>query len=314
MNSESDLCKKADFSLKISERISLINKDLAPVTHIRKLSNKPVIDRQLFESMDQEDVVKLAVKLVSQLDDVKVLLRDCRTVLEDIETLPPLDPSPQISSQISDLQCKLDDFVLNKPEPLDYSKIASEMAKSKPVQEAFRKVPAPQARPVNAMKQARQVADITARNSNLMIYNAPICSSEANPYDLAVWYLKNCGVDSIEALADRVVDAQYVKILDKQFCHLRVVMKNQWVVNAVLKDAKLLKDGNIIKAWDNYKNTSYRYDTSYISRDRTITEQEERRKLVIEQKEKIASDSSKRWVIKYGKVLAVGEFIPFLQR
>ena len=30
MNSESDLCKKADFSLKISEGISLINKDLAP--------------------------------------------------------------------------------------------------------------------------------------------------------------------------------------------------------------------------------------------------------------------------------------------
>ena len=49
--------------------------------------------------------------------------------------------------------------------------------------------------------------------------------------------------------------------------------------------------------------------TSYISRDRTITEQEERRKLVIELKEKIASDSAKRWVIKYGKVLAVGEFI-----
>ena len=105
MNSESDPCKKADFSLKNSERISLINKDLAPVTHIRKSSNKPVIDRQLFESMDQEDVVKLAVKLVSQLDDVKVLLRDCRTVLEDIDTLPHLDPSPQISSQISDLQC-----------------------------------------------------------------------------------------------------------------------------------------------------------------------------------------------------------------
>ena len=79
MNSKSDLCKKADFSLKISERISLINyKDLAPVTHIRKLSNKPVIDHQLFESMDQEDIVKLAVKIVSQLDDVKVLLRDCR--------------------------------------------------------------------------------------------------------------------------------------------------------------------------------------------------------------------------------------------
>ena len=115
MSAKSELCKKADISLRISERISLINKDLAPLTHIRKLLNKPVIDHQLLESMDQEDAVKLAVKLVVQLNDVKVLLRDCRTVLEDIDTLPPLDPSPQISSQISDLQCKLDDFVLSKP-------------------------------------------------------------------------------------------------------------------------------------------------------------------------------------------------------
>ena len=84
------------------------------------------------------------------------------------------------------------------------------------------------------MKQARQVPDITARNSNLMVYNAPVCSDEANPYDLAVWYLKNCGIDSIGALADRVVDAQYVKISNNHTCHLRVMMKNQWVVNAVL--------------------------------------------------------------------------------
>ena len=122
--------------------------------------------------------------------------------------------------------------------------------------------------------------------------------------------MKNCGIDSIEALADRVVDAQYVKLSENaKLCHLRVVMKNQWVVNAVLKDAKLLMhDGNILEAWDNSKSR-YAYKTSYISRDRTITEQEERRKLVLELKKKIASDSSKRWVIKYGKVLAVGEFI-----
>ena len=79
----------------------------------------------------------------------------------------------------------------------------------------------------------------------------------------------------------------------------------------MLKDAKLLvKDGNILKAWDNIAKL-YKYERSYISRDKTITEQEERRKLVIKLKEleKIASDSSKIWVIKYGKVLAVGEFI-----
>ena len=87
MNSESELCRKADFSLMISERISKINKDLSPVTAILKLSaDTSIIDHHLFDSMDQDDIVKLAVKMVTQLNDVKVLLlKDCRNVLEDID-------------------------------------------------------------------------------------------------------------------------------------------------------------------------------------------------------------------------------------
>ena len=87
MKSESELGSRAKFCSRISQRISLINKDLAPVTRIRKLSNKPVVDHQLFKSMDQEHVVKLAGELATQLNDVNDLLKDCRTVLEDIDTI-----------------------------------------------------------------------------------------------------------------------------------------------------------------------------------------------------------------------------------
>ena len=88
MNSESELCRKADFSLMISERIRQIYKELTPVTAILKLlADTSIIDQHLFDLMDQNDIVKLAVKLkmVTQLNDVKVLLKDCRNVLEDID-------------------------------------------------------------------------------------------------------------------------------------------------------------------------------------------------------------------------------------
>ena len=88
MNSESELCRKADFSLMISERIRQIYKDLTPVTAILKLlADTSIIDQNLFDLMDQNDIVKLAVKMVTQLNDVKVLLKDCRNVLEDIELM-----------------------------------------------------------------------------------------------------------------------------------------------------------------------------------------------------------------------------------
>ena len=85
MNSESELCRKADFSLMISGRIRQIYKDLTPVTAILKLlADTSIIDQHLFDLMDQNDIVKLAVKMVTQLNDVKVLLKDCRNVLDEI--------------------------------------------------------------------------------------------------------------------------------------------------------------------------------------------------------------------------------------
>ena len=52
--------------------------------------------------------------------------------------------------------------------------------------------------------------------------------------------------------------------------------------------------------------------TETVSSPRTepyIAEQEERRKLVSELRERIASDLGKKWVIRFGKVEAVGDFI-----
>ena len=63
-------------SLMISERIRQIYKDLSPVTAILKLlADTSIIDQHLFDLMDQNDIVKLAVKMVTQLNDMKVLLR-----------------------------------------------------------------------------------------------------------------------------------------------------------------------------------------------------------------------------------------------
>ena len=53
----------------------------------------------------------------------------------------------------------------------------------------------------------------------------------------------------------------------------------------------------------------YKWNNSYINKDRTVAEREERRILVTEQKEKIASEPTKRWVIKFGRVFAEGAFV-----
>ena len=97
-NIESDVFRKADFGLRISEKISTINKDLAVVTKLRTLKNisaNSAIDETLFENSDREVLVKLVVKLTNQLTDVKVLLNDSRSVLEGIETAPVSESSSQ---------------------------------------------------------------------------------------------------------------------------------------------------------------------------------------------------------------------------
>ena len=219
MNSESELCRKADFSLMISERIRQIYKDLTPVTAILKLlADTSIIDQHLFDLMDQNDIVKLAVKMVTQLNDVKVLLKDCRNVLEDIDVTAPL--APQISTQISDLQSALNDFKIPEPVPLDYGKIVSGL--KKPVEDAFKELPV-QKSVVNTKKQAREVAEFQARSCNVMVYSCLRCSVNDTAKQVAETYLMTCCVKSIEAVYNRVVDASFVKTSeDGRTCSVRI--------------------------------------------------------------------------------------------
>ena len=88
-------------------------------------------------------------------------------------------------------------------------------------------------------------------------------------------------------------------------------MDSPWVVNTLLRDAKLLKSYNneMSGMWTDDTEAEYYYRDSFITKDRTVAEQEERRKLVSELRERIVSDSGKKWVIRFGKVEAVGDFI-----
>ena len=77
------------------------------------------------------------------------------------------------------------------------------------------------------------------------------------------------------------------------------------VVKPIVENAKLLKDHtekSSVCSLD--EDAVHHYKHSYITMDRTIPQQEERRKLVIELKDKIASEPSMKWIInKFGKLL-----------
>ena len=82
------------------------------------------------------------------------------------------------------------------------------------------------------------------------------------------------------------------------------------VVNTILKDANLLKDQNDgLSLWPHDEDAQYHYNDSFITMDRTLAQQEERRTLVVELKRKIASEPLKKWIIKFGKIIAVGDYI-----
>lgn len=311
-----ELCRRADFSLRLSEKITSIDKDMAVIRNLKKLSGGSGFGKELFVNLEFDDLADLTLKLATQLNDVRSILKDSRTILEDVEPLVPcpviVDNTPQLISDIGELKSQLNELVLSKPVPLDYSRIAKEIAK--PVTDAFRPFQAQPA--VNSQKQAREVADIQARSCNLMIYNCVIHPHDAkddpteeDAKEVAKTYLGSCNVPSIEQYQERVADAVFVnKSENGRSCTLRVVMDNQWIVNAILKDARLMKD-SIAEAGSWGDHHVYKWKDSYINKDRTVAEREERRILVTEQKEKIASEPTKRWVIKFGRVFAEGAFV-----
>jgi len=294
---ENELNRKADLSLRVTERITSINKDLVPVTTIIRLSNNPVIDHHLFDSMTPEDVLKLAVKLVIQVNEVKVLLKDARTIVEDIDITSQSDLSPQISSQISDLQSKVDDFVNNKPEPLDYSKIAKAVTKTLP---KVSTKPSPPPAPVNMeqfVKVSNERIEETQKKNNLMVYGLFAAEAEdSSAEDLLKRMFQGCGVENLNQMGEHLHNAEYVKIdLENNRTVIRAVMRSPHIVEQALKLSKELK-------------SSSDYSYVYLSKDRTKSEQERHRKLVLDLKKKIAGDRDTRWAIERGVVVDKGPF------
>jgi len=309
-NIESDVFRKADFGLRISEKISTINKDLAVVTKLRTLKNistNSAVDETLFEDSDREVLVKLVVKLTNQLTDVKVLLNDSRSVLEGIETTPMSAPSPQISSQMTDLQVKLDEFKTYTPPPpvIDYALLASQLPKELSKSSAMNSQ--------YSEKQEKELAEIEARSSNIMIYNCLLMSKEDSysAKDAANDYLFGCSIPSIAGVWDKVKDAKFVKVAeDRKTGTVCATMTSPLVVNTILKDAKLLKDQTSKNcSWDYDEDAAYQWSSSFITIDRTPAQQEERRKLVEEQKKQIALEPKKKWIInRFDRVISVGDF------
>ena len=225
---------------------------MAVIRYLKKLSGGSGFGKELFVNLEFYDLADLTVKLATQLCDVRSILKDSRTILEDVEPLVTcpvtVDNTPQLISDISELKSQLNELVQSKPEPLDYERIAKEI--SKPVTDAFRPFQTQPA--VNNQKQAREVADIQARSCNLMIYNCVIHPvdakedpTEEDAKEVAKTYLGSCNVPSIEQYHERVADAISVnKSENGRTCTLRLVMDNQWIVNAILKDARLMKDSS----------------------------------------------------------------------
>ena len=294
------LCKRADFSLTISEEIRNIDKVLAPIRAVRQLSNDgSVFDHSTFAALSFDDLANLTVKLVTQLQAVKVTLRDSRSVLDDIDpisTCVPLpDSTPQLVSEISELKTTLKNFVNTKPDPLDFSKVMAapgneclnrEQSKTKPRQ--------------STTQQSRRANIELSKNNNVMVYDLPYTYPDSGKaIDCAQEFFEQCDVDIFHDNHDRIVDAQFISEVAEgvKTCSLRVVMSNPWVVRGLLKDAHLLKtDGPRM-----YKKT-------YVKPDRTFSEQQQHRQLVLELKDKIKSDPTTRWIIKSGKVQSGGAY------
>ena len=250
---------------------------------------------------------KLQTKLISSMNCEEINTLRFEKIESTLKKFN-LDGTSEINSQIvtgiNELSSKIDNF---KPmQPIDYSKLDF----SEPLKRAVSTVPQLKKSPVAIQKHARQANDELVRSNNLIIYGAPYSESNSQlAVDAAKFYFEACGVDSYCFQMDKIVDAQFMKISeDKTTCNIRVIMSNPWVVRTLLRDAPLLKTegANLSNCFD--RNDNFSFAKTYISKDRTLAEQEKHRKLVLELKEKIKDDNSIRWIIKFGKVQAGGAY------
>ena len=254
------LCTRADFSVTISEEIRGIDKVLPPVRAVRQLSkDQSVFDHTTFAALSFDDLANLTVKLVNQLLEVKSVLKDARSVLDDIDpiitSVPSPDSTPQLATEISEMKTTLDNFVNNKPGALDFSKVMAEPGNERLNSDK------PKVQPLTT----QQSIDLS-RSNNVMIYNAPYDDPSAK--FCAENFLQGCGIALYDRYKDSIVDAQFIgevpaDTLPESRCSMRVVMSNPWAVRAMLNDAHLLKTD---------KTTPRAYKTTYIKPDRSFSD------------------------------------------
>ena len=71
-----ELCRRADFSLRLSEKMTSIDKDMAVIRSLKKLSGGSGFSRELFVNLKFDDLADLTLKLATQLNDVRGILKD----------------------------------------------------------------------------------------------------------------------------------------------------------------------------------------------------------------------------------------------
>ena len=295
-----ELSEKAQITGCISDDITMIDQRLAPIRALKRLSANPsTFDERTFAGQNNEQLAELLVHCVDILFEIKKSMKERRNQLEEYEPVYVSDSTPQLVSDVSDLKSSFDNFVTTQPKPTDYAsavvaKLPVPKSTSKPVNNA------------NIRKEVKQASEEQIRSNNLIIYH--VAYDKTNPMrasDCAKEYFGSCGVALFHLERDKIVDAQFLSVSpDQTTCNIKVMMTNHMVVRSLLSVARQLKTTDS----DTFCDKQFDFTRTFVSKDRTKSEQEQHRKLILDLKLKISEDPSTRWVIKFGRIQSGGKF------
>ena len=322
----------SDLTTAITKDINLIDLALKPVRQLKKLSPDPSTFSELtLAPLGATALASLTVGLVQTLFSCKKSFQTIRSTLEDLEPIQELehsdsisqvllsdlsdlknqfekfvidqpvpqefvDNTPQIQSELSQLNIKIDEFVNNKSRPLDYADAVSQPSQLN-VKPAVVK-------PVDIRKEYKAVSEAETRSKNIILYRVAYDKNKLiRASDHAKEYFKSCGITHFHLESDKIVDAEYLKISGDR-CDLKVLMTSPLVVRNLLSVSRQLKTTESHSCFDK----PFDFGTTFVSKDRTKHEQQQHARLVREMKERIKKDKNIKWVIRYGRVEAAGEW------
>ena len=297
-----DIIEKVYIAGTIGEDVGIIDQTLAPIKALKRLSANPsTLDATTFVGQSSEELTRYLLSCIDALSMIKKTMKTRRNQLEELEPLyvPYVSDSiPQLVSDVSDLKSTLGDFVSSQPKPTDYAAaVVSQLPQStlsKPVNN------------VNIRKEVKQASEEQIRSNNLIIYQ--VAYNKMNPMrasDCAKEYFGSCGVALFHLERDKIVDAQYLSVSpDQTTCNIKVMMTNPMVVRSLLSVTRQLKTTES----DTFCDKQFDFTRTFVSKDRTKSEQEQHRKLILDLKLKISEDPSIRWVIKFGRIQSGGRF------